>query len=71
MGSRSVCKNRVIILKYKPFKNHVLKDNRIFLIFSGNNLKLVARCEHDAVAQGTNNELVFLTTKALNEWDSR
>jgi len=37
----------------------------------GNNLKLVARCEHDAVAQGTNNELVFLTTKALNEWDSR
>ena len=39
--------------------------------YSGNNLKLVARCEHDAVAQGTNNELVFLTTKALNEWDSR
>ena len=42
-----------------------------FTNYSGNNLKLVARCEHDAVAQGTNNELVFLTTKALNEWDSR
>ena len=42
-----------------------------FTTYSGNNLKLVARCEHDAVAQGTNNELVFLTTKALNEWDSR
>ena len=39
--------------------------------FSGNNIKLVARCEHDAVASGTNNELLFLTTKALNEWDSR
>merc|ERR1739844_714255 len=37
----------------------------------GNNIKLVARCEHDAVASGTNNELLFLTTKALNEWDSR
>merc|ERR1712213_226816 len=37
----------------------------------GNNLKLVARCEHDAVAQGTNNELLYLSTKALNEWDSR
>ena len=49
------------------------KKNTIntFTTYSGNNLKLVARCEHDAVAQGTNNELVFLTTKALNEWDSR
>jgi len=37
----------------------------------GNNIKLVARCEHDAVAQGTNNEMLFLSTKALNEWDSR
>ena len=62
---------QLIILKYKPFENYPLKYDRIFLIFSGNNLKLVARCEHDAVAQGTNNELVFLTTKALNEWDSR
>ena len=37
----------------------------------GNKIKLVARCEHDAVAQGTSNEVLFLTTKALNEWDSR
>ena len=37
----------------------------------GNDVKLVARCEHDAVAQGTNNELLYLNIKALNEWDSK
>ena len=40
-------------------------------IILGNNIKLVARCEHDAVAAGANNEMLYLTTKALNEWDSR
>ena len=37
----------------------------------GNNIKLVARCEHDAVAMGPNNEMQFLNIKALNEWDSK
>lgn len=32
---------------------------------------LVARCEHDAVLQGPQNETQFLTIKALNEWDSK
>lgn len=32
---------------------------------------LVARCEHDAVMQGPQNETQFLTIKALNEWDSK
>ena len=65
------------ILKYSRntdfSNNEINKENIISTLttYSGNNLKLVARCEHDAVAQGTNNELVFLTTKALNEWDSR
>ena len=62
------------IVRIRSFSNHEIYKkniNNTFTIYSGNNLKLVARCEHDAVAQGTNNELVFLTTKALNEWDSR
>jgi translation initiation factor 3 subunit D len=37
----------------------------------GNDVKLVARCEHDAVAAGPNNERLFLNIKALNEWDSK
>ncbi|XP_020277560.1 eukaryotic translation initiation factor 3 subunit D [Pseudomyrmex gracilis] len=36
-----------------------------------NGIVLVARCEHDAVMQGPNNEIQFLTIKALNEWDSK
>ena len=36
-----------------------------------NGIVLVARCEHDAVMQGPNNETQFLTIKALNEWDSK
>lgn len=32
---------------------------------------LVARCEHDAVMQGPQNETQFLSIKALNEWDSK
>ncbi|RLU15882.1 hypothetical protein DMN91_011638 [Ooceraea biroi] len=36
-----------------------------------NGIVLVARCEHDAVMQGPNNENQFLTIKALNEWDSK
>jgi len=37
----------------------------------GNDVKLVARCEHDAVIQGPGNEPQFINIKALNEWDSR
>ncbi len=37
----------------------------------GNNVKLIARCEHDAVAQGPNNEMVYMNIRALNEWDSK
>ena len=37
----------------------------------GNDIKLVARCEHDAVMQGPNNEMQFINIKALNEWDSK
>ena len=37
----------------------------------GNDIKLVARCETDAVAQGPNNEMQFINIKALNEWDSK
>lgn len=36
-----------------------------------NGIVLVARCEHDAVMQGPNNENQFLSIKALNEWDSK
>jgi translation initiation factor 3 subunit D len=49
----------------------MLKYYNSMKIILGNNIKLVARCEHDAVAAGTNNEMLYLTTKALNEWDSR
>ena len=31
----------------------------------------MARCEHDAVMAGANNEIMFLNIKALNEWDSK
>lgn len=37
----------------------------------GNGIKLVARCEHDAVTRGPSNDLQFVNIKALNEWDSR
>ena len=37
----------------------------------GNDVVLVARCEHDAVMAGPNNEIMFLNIKALNEWDSK
>ena len=37
----------------------------------GNEVVLVARCEHDAVMAGANNEMMFLNIKALNEWDSK
>ena len=36
-----------------------------------NGIILIARCEHDAVMRGPNNETQFLTIKALNEWDSK
>merc|ERR1711862_603107 len=37
----------------------------------GGGVKLVARCEHDAVTRGPSNDLQFVNIKALNEWDSR
>jgi hypothetical protein len=38
----------------------------------GNDIKLVARCEHDAVTTGsTGGEHQYINIKALNEWDSR
>ncbi|XP_040567877.1 eukaryotic translation initiation factor 3 subunit D isoform X1 [Lepeophtheirus salmonis] len=37
----------------------------------GNNIRLIARCEHDAVCSGPNNEIQFMNIKALNEWDSK
>ncbi len=37
----------------------------------GDGVKLIARCEHDAVTQGPNNEAMYLNIKALNEWDSK
>lgn len=36
-----------------------------------NGVVLVARCEHDAVMLGPQNEMQFLSIKALNEWDSK
>ncbi|XP_076443201.1 eukaryotic translation initiation factor 3 subunit D-like [Babylonia areolata] len=37
----------------------------------GNDIVLIARCEHDAVMYGPNNEQQFINVKSLNEWDSR
>ena len=37
----------------------------------GNDIVLIARCEHDAVMYGPNNEGQFINVKSLNEWDSR
>ncbi|KAK7113603.1 eukaryotic translation initiation factor 3 subunit D-like isoform X1 [Littorina saxatilis] len=37
----------------------------------GNDIVLIARCEHDAVMYGPNNDLQFINIKSLNEWDSR
>ena len=38
----------------------------------GDGVKLVARCEHDAVVQGSSEkDVLFMNIKALNEWDSR
>lgn len=37
----------------------------------GNNVVLVARCEHDSVIVGPNGETQFINIKALNEWDPR
>ena len=37
----------------------------------GNDIVLIARCEHDAVMYGPNNEVQFINVKSLNEWDSR
>ena len=37
----------------------------------GNDIVLIARCEHDAVMYGPNNEAQFINVKSLNEWDSK
>ncbi|KAF2362138.1 Eukaryotic translation initiation factor 3 subunit D [Trinorchestia longiramus] len=37
----------------------------------GNNIKLVARTEHDAVLKMQSGEVNFINIKTLNEWDSR
>lgn len=37
----------------------------------GNDVKLIARCEHDAITFGPNNEMQYMNIKALNEWDSK
>ncbi|KAL8593246.1 hypothetical protein ACOMHN_009900 [Nucella lapillus] len=37
----------------------------------GNDIVLIARCEHDAIMYGPNNEVQFINVKSLNEWDSR
>lgn len=37
----------------------------------GENVQLVARCEHDGILNTPNGDLQFLTIKALNEWDSK
>ena len=38
----------------------------------GNDIKLVARCEHDAVTTGsTGGEHQYINIRALNEWESR
>ena len=36
----------------------------------GNNIRLIARTEHDAVF-GTEKDKSYMNVKALNEWDSR
>ena len=43
----------------------------IYLFFLGNNIKLIARTEHDAVVGTSEKDLSFMNIKALNEWDSR
>ncbi|ELU10502.1 hypothetical protein CAPTEDRAFT_156498 [Capitella teleta] len=37
----------------------------------GNNIELIARCEHDACTYGPNGEIQMMNVKALNEWDSK
>merc|ERR1712088_418856 len=37
----------------------------------GNNIKLIARTEHDAVVGTSEKDLIYMNIKALNEWDSR
>ncbi|XP_033167293.1 eukaryotic translation initiation factor 3 subunit D-2 [Drosophila mauritiana] len=37
----------------------------------GNDVVLIARCKHNAVIQGPNGDMQFLSIKALNEWDSK
>jgi len=37
----------------------------------GNNIRLIARTEHDAVVGTSEKDIAFMNVKALNEWDSR
>ena len=37
----------------------------------GNNIRLIARTEHDAVTGSSEKDLNYMNIKALNEWDSR
>merc|ERR1711879_1089273 len=37
----------------------------------GNNIRLIARTEHDAVVSTSEKDIAFMNVKALNEWDSR
>jgi len=37
----------------------------------GNDLDIIIRTEHDAVTYGPNNDVQFMSIKALNEWDPR
>ena len=37
----------------------------------GNNIRLIARTEHDAVFGTSEKDMSYMNVKALNEWDSR
>ena len=60
-----------MVTKYHSSKEKFEFEILFIFYFLGNNIKLIARTEHDAVVGTSEKDLSFMNIKALNEWDSR
>ena len=61
-----------IVMSFTLYRlSHILIYRRYRKWKLGNDIELIARCEHDAVGYGPKDELQYINVKALSEWDSK
>ena len=61
-----------IVMAFTLYRlSHILIYRRYRKWKLGNDIELIARCEHDAVGYGPKDELQYINVKALSEWDSK